>query len=100
MSLKLRYKGHKIAMPPDTVIYAGIYLIGRALKQFKPYLMEYQTNRPTTTNLEMKYIFVNQENFKNQLMQIFGDLEDEAITKQKLYTLTQKGLAWDYIIIF
>ena len=41
MSLKLRYKGPKIATPPDTVAYAGIFLIGRALEWFKLYLMEY-----------------------------------------------------------
>ncbi len=63
--LKLRYKGHRITMPLDAVIYAGIYLTGRALEQFKPYLTEYQTNRLITTNLETKYIFANQENFKN-----------------------------------
>jgi len=59
MSLKLRYKGHKIITLLDAVIYTGIYLIGRALKWFKPYLIEYQTNRATTTNLEIKYIFSN-----------------------------------------
>ena len=32
ISLKLRYKGHRIATPLDAIIYAGIYLIGRALK--------------------------------------------------------------------
>ena len=73
ISLKLRYKGHRIATPLDVVAYAGIYLTGRALKWFKPYLIEYQTNRPTTTNLEIKYIFINQENFKNRLIQMFGD---------------------------
>ncbi len=59
MSLKLRYKGHKITTPPDAVTYTGIYLTGRALKWFKPYLTEYQTNRATTINLETKYIFIN-----------------------------------------
>ena len=39
--LKLRYKGHRIAMPPNTVVYAGIYLIGRVLEWFKSYLIEY-----------------------------------------------------------
>ena len=63
--LKLRYKGYRIAILPDAVIYTGMYLIGRSLKWFKSYLMEYQTNRLTTTNLETKYIFINQENFKN-----------------------------------
>ena len=41
MSLKLRYKGHKIITPPDIVMYTGIYLTGRALEWFKPYLTEY-----------------------------------------------------------
>ena len=41
MSLKLRYKGPKIVTPVDAVIYAGIFLIGKALKWFEPYLIEY-----------------------------------------------------------
>ena len=41
MSLKLRYKGLKIATPADIVIYAGIFLLGRALEWFKLYFMEY-----------------------------------------------------------
>ena len=41
ISLKLRYKGHRIITPLDTVVYAEIYLIGRVLKWFKPYLTEY-----------------------------------------------------------
>ncbi len=87
-------------MPLDIVIYIGIYLTGNVLKWFKSYLTEYQTNRATTTNLETKYIFINQENFKSQLMQIFRDLEEEATAKQKLYILIQKGLVRDYIIMF
>ena len=59
MSLKLRYKGPKIATPADTVIYTGIFLTGKALEWFKLYLTEYQINRATTTNLEMKYIFLS-----------------------------------------
>ena len=65
ISLKLRYKGYRIVTLLNTVVYAGIYLIGRALEWFKLYLMEYQMNRATTTNLETKYIFLNWENFKN-----------------------------------
>ena len=65
ISLKLKYKGPKIAMPVNTVAYAGIFLIGKALKWFKLYLTEYQKNRATTTNLEIKYIFLSWENFKN-----------------------------------
>ena len=96
MSLKLRYKGSKIATPADIVAYAGIFLTGRALKWFKSYLTEYQINGATTTNLKTKYIFLSQDNFKNQITQIFGDLEEEAIAEQKLYLLTQKGSAIEY----
>ena len=41
MSLKLRYKGPKIVTPVDTVAYIRMFLIGKALEWFKPYLMEY-----------------------------------------------------------
>ena len=41
MSLKLRYKGPKIVIPADTVAYTGIFLIGKALKWFKLYLIKY-----------------------------------------------------------
>ena len=67
MLLKLRYEGPKIVTPADAVAYAGIFLTGRALEWFKLYLMEYQTNGATTTNLEIKYIFLNWDNFKNQM---------------------------------
>ncbi len=59
IALKLQYKGYRIATPPDAVAYAGIFLLGRALKWFKPYLTEYQTNRATTTNLKTRYIFTS-----------------------------------------
>src|SRR6266699_7074324 len=96
MSLKHRYKGPKIITLPNTVTYTGIFLTGRALEWFKPYLTEYQTNGATTTNLETRYIFLSWDNFKSQMTQIFGDLEEEATAEQKLYSLTQKGSAMEY----
>ena len=41
MSLKLKYKELKIVTPVNVVVYAGIFLIGRALEWFKLYLIEY-----------------------------------------------------------
>ena len=41
MSLKLRYKGLKIVMPLDAVVYAGMFLTVRVLEWFKLYLIEY-----------------------------------------------------------
>src|SRR6266568_2115878 len=98
MLLKLRYKGPKIVILVDAVVYAGMFLIGKVLEWFELYLMEYQINGATTTNLETKYIFLSWDNFKNQMTQIFGDLEEEAIVERKLYSLTQKGSAIEYTI--
>src|SRR6266699_3183678 len=39
--LKLRYKGPKIVILVDAVIYTGMFLTGKALKWFKLYLIEY-----------------------------------------------------------
>ena len=41
MSLKLRYEGPKIVTLVDAVVYIGMFLIGKALKWFKLYLIEY-----------------------------------------------------------
>ena len=41
MSLKLRYKGPKIVTLVDAVAYIGMILIGKVLKWFKLYLIEY-----------------------------------------------------------
>ena len=39
--LKLYNKGHKIFIQLNAVAYAGLFLIGRALKWFKPYITEF-----------------------------------------------------------
>jgi len=41
MSLKLKYKGPKIATLADAVIYIGMFLTGKALEWFELYLIEY-----------------------------------------------------------
>ena len=71
-------------MPIDQVVYIELFLIGRALKQFKPYFTEIQINRITSTNLEVKYMFLNWGGFVKQLTQIFRDLEVATIIKKKL----------------
>ena len=37
---KVIQEGAKLAIPIDQVAYAGLFLIGRALEWFKPYLIE------------------------------------------------------------
>ena len=40
------------------VAYVGLFLIERALEQFKPYFTKVQLNRLNTTNVEVWYIFL------------------------------------------
>jgi len=40
MHFKVMQEGAKLAILLDQVAYAGLFLIGRALKWFKPYLTE------------------------------------------------------------
>ena len=76
-------------MTMDQVAYTGLFLLGRALEQFKPYLMEIQTNGITTTNKDVRYIFISQVGFAERLIQVFGDLEAKTIVERKLQNLTQ-----------
>ena len=76
--LKLYNKGHKVPIQADTVAYIGLFLSGKALKQFKPYIIEYQDNRINTTNKEVQYMFLYQNAFVIKLIQIYRDLETKA----------------------
>ena len=40
MSFKVTQEGAKLAIPMDKVVYTGLFLLGRALEWFKPYLTE------------------------------------------------------------
>jgi len=40
MYFKVAQEGAKLATPIDQIAYTGLFLIGRALKWFKPYLIE------------------------------------------------------------
>ena len=47
------------------VAYAGLFLTGRVLEWFKPYLTKVQVNGLNTTNIEAWYIFLIWEGFAN-----------------------------------
>ena len=51
--LKLHNKGHKVLTQAKAVAYIGLFLTGKALKWFKPYIIEYQNNKINTTNKEV-----------------------------------------------
>ena len=59
MKLKIRYKGQKLPIVADQVAYMGLFLTGRALKWFKPYLVKYEVNSLTTKNNKVKYMFLS-----------------------------------------
>jgi len=40
MYFKVAQEGVKLAIPIDQIAYAGLFLLGRVLKWFKPYFME------------------------------------------------------------
>ena len=40
MRIKILHKGAKVPIPLDQVTYTGLFLTGRALEWFKPYLTE------------------------------------------------------------
>jgi len=40
MHFKVAQEGVKLAIPMDRIAYVGLFLLGRALKWFKSYLIE------------------------------------------------------------
>ena len=74
-------------MAIEQVAYAGLFLIGRVLEQFKPYLTKVQLNGLNTINIEVRYMFLIQEGFANQFRQIFRSLDKKLMAKNKLKNL-------------
>ena len=58
IKIKITNKGLGLLTVIKQVAYAGLFLIGRVLKWFKPYLTEIQLNGISTTNIEAWYMFL------------------------------------------
>ena len=54
----------------------------------------------STTNIEVQYMFLTQEGFANQLKQMFKNLEEELVTKDKLENIQQTILVMVYLTEF
>ena len=50
VKIKIINKGPRLPTVIKQVAYTGLYLLGRVLEQFKPYLTEIQENGISTTN--------------------------------------------------
>jgi hypothetical protein len=96
MNFKITQEGVKLATAMDRVAYAGLFLTGKALEWFKPYLTEVQNNGMTTTNKDVQYIFSSWAGFADRLTQIFRDPEATTTAERKLQNLTQRTSAIDY----
>ena len=58
IKIKITNKGLGLPMSIKQVAYMGLFLSGRVLEWFKPYLTKIQKNGLTTTNQEARYIFL------------------------------------------
>ena len=58
IKIKIINKGLGLPMAIKQVAYAKLFLTGRVLKWFKPYLTKVQINGLNTTNIEVRYIFL------------------------------------------
>ena len=67
IKIKITNKGPGLPIAIKQVAYTGLFLTGRALEWFKPYLTEVQINGLNTTNIKARYIFLTQDGFANQL---------------------------------
>ena len=53
IKIKITNKGLGLLMAIKQIAYAGLFLTGRVLEWFKPYLTEVQLNGLNTTNIEI-----------------------------------------------
>ena len=58
IKIKIINKGPGLPIVMEQIAYTGLFLTGRVLEWFKPYLTEIQLNGMSTTNIEARYIFL------------------------------------------
>ena len=58
IKIKITNKGLGLPTVTEQVVYAGLFLLGKALEWFEPYLTKIQENGLSTTNQEVWYIFL------------------------------------------
>ena len=58
IKIKITNKGPGLLTVIEQVAYIELFLTGRVLEWFKPYLTEIQLNGISTTNIEVQYMFL------------------------------------------
>ena len=100
IKIKIINKGPGLLIVIKQVAYAGLFLTGKVLKQFKPYFTKIQLNGIGITNIEAQYMFLIQDGFANWLKQIFKSLKEESVAKDKLENIQQTTSAIAYLTEF
>ena len=60
MQIKIKIINKGLGLPTviKQVAYTGLFLTGKVLEWFKPYLTKIQLNGMSTTNIEVRYMFL------------------------------------------
>ena len=58
IKIKITNKGLKLPTAIKQIAYTGLFLMGKVLKWFKPYLTKVQLNGLNTTNMKVRYMFL------------------------------------------
>ena len=58
IKIKIINKGLGLLIVIKQVAYTGLFLTGRVLEWFKPYLTKIQLNGISTTNIKVQYMFL------------------------------------------
>ena len=58
IKIKITNKEPGLPIVIEQIAYTELFLTGRVLEWFKPYLTKIQLNRMSTTNIETQYIFL------------------------------------------
>ena len=58
--IKIKITNKRLGLPTviEQVAYTGLFLTGKVLEWFKPYLTKIQLNRMSTTNIKVRYMFL------------------------------------------
>ena len=58
IKIKITNKGPELLTVMKQIAYIGLFLTERVLEWFKPYLTKIQLNGISTTNIEVRYMFL------------------------------------------
>ena len=99
--LYYRFNREQFHESSDKVLYAMYYLEGDASNWAQPFLKDFMENPdPDDQGDDTKWLFRSWDRFKNQIKQVFGDIDKERTAERELRRLKQNGSSADYAAKF